>query len=130
MNTSNEAGVTSISAKGLVSRILFNAVIPLGVALLRTLISDLPGGFGNNLEPPCRIGPMRSGAWLPAPASLPIWSCSVWGLPCLQPYGVSGALLPHLFTLTTASGSPLDESIGRHASSGGMFSVALAVHGT
>jgi hypothetical protein len=35
-------------------------------------------------------------------ASLPIWSCSVWGLPCPTPYGASGALLPHLFTLTSA----------------------------
>src|ERR1700679_4279844 len=35
-------------------------------------------------------------------ASLPIWSCSVWGLPCPTPYGASGALLPHLFTLTPA----------------------------
>ena len=32
--------------------------------------------------------------------SLPIWSCSVWGLPCLPHYCGSGALLPHLFTLT------------------------------
>ena len=53
-----------------------------------------------------------------AGASLPIWSCSVWGLPCLRHYCRSGALLPHLFTLTiawstTAWGSPLDESIGR-----------------
>ena len=37
-------------------------------------------------------------------ASLPIWSCSVWGLPCPLPYGSSGALLPHLFTLTPAGG--------------------------
>ncbi len=35
------------SAKGPVSRILSCAVIPLGAALPRTLISDLPGGFGN-----------------------------------------------------------------------------------
>jgi len=49
------------------------AVIPLGAALPRTLISDLPGGFGNclsdpidedlspgpPLEPPGRIGQMR-----------------------------------------------------------------------
>ena len=35
-----------ISAKGPVSRILSCAVIPLGAALPRTLISDLPGGFG------------------------------------------------------------------------------------
>ena len=32
--------------------------------------------------------------------SFPIWSCSVWGLPCLAHYCASGALLPHLFTLT------------------------------
>ena len=35
-------------------------------------------------------------------ASLPIWSCSVWGLPCLRLYSRSGALLPHHFTLTPA----------------------------
>jgi len=34
------------------------------------------------------------------PRSLPIWSCSVWGLPCPPHYCGSGALLPHLFTLT------------------------------
>ena len=33
-------------------------------------------------------------------ASLPIWSCSVWGLPCPDPHGPGGALLPHHFTLT------------------------------
>jgi len=68
-------------------------------------------------EPPERIGPMRSAAWLsstPATktcrrgprgltaASLPIWSCSVWGLPCPRPHGRGGALLPHHFTLTSA----------------------------
>ena len=31
---------------------------------------------------------------------LPIWSCSVWGLPCPLHYCGGGALLPHLFTLT------------------------------
>jgi len=34
--------------------------------------------------------------------SLPIWSCSVWGLPCPPHYCGGGALLPHLFTLTWA----------------------------
>ena len=34
--------------------------------------------------------------------SLPIWSCSVWGLPCPLHYCSGGALLPHLFTLTPA----------------------------
>ena len=33
--------------------------------------------------------------------SLPIWSCSVWGLPCPSHYCDGGALLPHLFTLTS-----------------------------
>ena len=45
---------------------------------------------------------MRSLAWLLAKTSLPIWSCSVWGLPCLRLYSRSGALLPHHFTLTPA----------------------------
>jgi hypothetical protein len=35
-----------------------------------------------------------------AEKSLPIWSCSVWGLPCPPHYCDGGALLPHLFTLT------------------------------
>ena len=42
------------SAKGPVSRILSCAVIPLGAALPRTLISDLPGGFGPCMEQPER----------------------------------------------------------------------------
>src|SRR5271154_2395191 len=33
---------------------------------------------------------------------LPIWSCSVWGLPCPRHYCRGGALLPHLFPLTPA----------------------------
>ena len=110
--------VAEQSAKGPISRILSCAVIPLGAALPRTLISDLPGGFGvlrtaapcragvsaDRSEPPGRVGPMRSGAWLLARASLPIWSCSVWGLPCPRRYRRSGALLPHHFTLTPAGG--------------------------
>ena len=36
------------------------------------------------------------------PDFLPIWSCSVWGLPCPLHYCRGGALLPHLFTLTLA----------------------------
>src|SRR5579875_78157 len=39
-------GVQEPPAEGPVSRILSCAVIPLGAALPRTLISDLPGGFG------------------------------------------------------------------------------------
>ena len=60
--------------------------------------------FRQLLEPPQRIGPIRSAAWLFAAASLPIWSCSVWGLPCPRHYCRGGALLPHLFTLTPLPG--------------------------
>ncbi len=35
------------------------------------------------------------------PHGVPIRSCSWWGLPCLLPYGRSGGLLPHRFTLTS-----------------------------
>jgi hypothetical protein len=38
--------------------------------------------------------------WRVRARSLPIWSCSVWGLPCGLAYALPGALLPHLFTLT------------------------------
>src|ERR1035438_10742629 len=90
------------SAKGPVSRILSCAVIPLDAALPRTFISDLPGGSGNCLS---RLGASGRCAAPPgslADASLPIWSCSVWGLPCPRRYRRSGALLPHHFTLTPA----------------------------
>src|SRR5208282_5646239 len=46
------------SAKGPVSRILSCAVIPLGAASPRTLISDLPGGFGTCREAPQRRRPV------------------------------------------------------------------------
>jgi hypothetical protein len=78
------------------------AVIPLGAALPRTLISDLPGGSGNCSSRLAASGRCAAGAWLLPPASLPIWSCSVWGLPCHSHYWLRGALLPHLFTLTIA----------------------------
>lgn len=143
------------SAKGPVSRILSCAVIPLGAALPRTLISDLPGGFGDCIEQPegaprsakSRLGASgrcAAPAWLLAAASLPIWSCSVWGLPCLSLYKLSGALLPHLFTLTPAlelpqrrarPASQANSGIAfpgwpsrKRGSRGGFFSVALAVH--
>jgi hypothetical protein len=45
--------------------------------------------------------PRRSRSF--AGKSLPIWSCSVWGLPCPLHYCRGGALLPHLFTLTRTS---------------------------
>src|ERR1700722_9187302 len=83
------------------------AVIPLDAALPRTFISDLPGGFDNCSNRLAASGRCAAGVWFLAPASLPIWSCSVWGLPCHSHYWLRGALLPHLFTLTTAWGSLL-----------------------
>src|SRR3954469_7335778 len=50
---------------------------------------------------------------LDGPSSLPIWSCSVRGFACHACYHARGALLPHLFTLTSVS-------------QGGMFSVPLS----
>ena len=102
-----------------VSRILSWTIIPLGGALLRRS-SDLPGGFppanaGARLSAPDRHA---SAAWAWPSDSLPIWSCSAWGLPCHRLYRRRGALLPHLFTLTPKlSKKP----------KGGIFSVALAV---
>ena len=50
------------SASEPVSRILSCAVIPLGAALPRTLISDLPGGFGTCSNRLSRTGPIRLAA--------------------------------------------------------------------
>ena len=92
-----------------VSRILSRTAIPLGLPLL-TGSSNLPGGFRSppacaaEDDPRWRAGPARMcGRSGRAAHFLPIWSCSVWGLPCLRRYRLSGALLPHLFTLTFAS---------------------------
>jgi hypothetical protein len=52
---------------------------------------------------PSRHAPGRS--LRSEPGFLPIWSCSVWGLPCPLHCWSGGALLPHLFTLTSTSPS-------------------------
>ena len=59
--------------------------------------------------------------WRSGPLLSPVASCSEWGLPCLAGHPASGALLPHLFTLTF-----------RHQINGGvggLFSVALSIGG-
>ena len=58
--------------------------------------------FRHLLEPPVahRADTPRRPVLEACGESLPIWSCSVWGLPCLTRCRASGALLPHLFTLT------------------------------
>ena len=43
--------------------------------------------------------PLSRGAERAAPR-FPIWPCTRWGFPCLRACAWSGALLPHLFTLT------------------------------
>ena len=93
-------------------------IIPLGHPLLNGS-SDLPEGWARRAGTHCsqeaqnslrhsaytshkdskRAPGLRRG---PICNSLPIWSCSVWGLPCPVHYCPGGALLPHLFTLTPA----------------------------
>ncbi len=99
------------SSKQPVSRILSGlapwTAIPLGDASLRRS-SNLPESFrrrgfcalpGSTLARRAGTHSSFSG---PRCCSLPIWSCSVWGLPCHLRYRRRGALLPHLFTLTCA----------------------------
>jgi len=68
------------------------AIIRLGGASPRRS-SDLPGRLADRASP-------RPAQLAPRGISVPIWSCSVWGLPCNAHYWTPGALLPHLFTLT------------------------------
>ena len=80
------AGAVFTSAKGPVSRILSCAVIPLGAASPRTLISDLPGRFGTYKEPPGRTGPVRSRSLalpLPLPSLFGLAPCGVYPAPTL-----------------------------------------------
>ena len=123
------------SAKGPVSRILYLCGHSSRRRVTAALISDLPGGFGNCLSRLAASGRCAAAAWLLAAASLPIWSCSVWGLPCPRHYWRSGALLPHHFTLTPAPGAVAKPTSanrpgspsGTRGGRGGIFSVALAV---
>ena len=95
---------------------------------------------------PCALkcpGGARWPAWTPRTAgSSPIWSCSVWGFPCHPGYPGRGALLPHLFTLTPPVLLTCTRALhirafrmcetataGEHNRRGGIFSVALSVHG-
>src|SRR6185436_1069629 len=78
--------------------------IPLGPALLAGS-SNLPGDFGRAVL-----------------KRLPIGACSVRGFACHRPYSRRGALLPHLFTLT----SPKLAAMKPRAKAGGLFSVPLS----
>ena len=141
-------GLSWHSAKGPISRILSCAVIPLGAASPRTLISDLPGGFGDCIEQPCGAGPAPDanpapGARLPPylvllrvgftmPPALPPERCALTAP--FHPYPGAG-----IFATTVVSGKPDQhgycgsrdalEPEGERGSRGGFFSVALAVRG-
>jgi hypothetical protein len=71
------------SAKGPVSRILSCAVIPLGAALPRTLISDLPGGFGNGLSRLNASGRCAAppSSWRALPSLFGLAPCGVYPAP-------------------------------------------------
>ncbi len=70
------------------------------------------------LKRPTRLTPAgRAVALLRGPET--VWPCTRWGLPCLGCHQSSGALLPHLFTLTVRRFSGLWI--------GGIFSVALSL---
>ena len=73
-------------------RFLAVTVIPLAGPLLAQSSATYPKVMA------CRAGTRKNRSSY----SLPIWSCSVWGLPCPLHYCRGGALLPHLFTLTLA----------------------------
>jgi len=127
---------TPNSAKGPVSRILSCAVIPLGAALPRTLISDLPGGSGNCSEPPGRAGPARSEAWLFGlrfPPYLVLLRVGFTLPPALPPERCALTAPFHPYPGGTGRpGEPVEpfrKPSRKRGSRGGIFSVALAVHG-
>ena len=128
---------TANSAKGPVSRILSCAVIPLGAALPRTLISDLPGGSGHTLEQPCGAGQAPSAYRAPSPRFPPYLVLLRVGFtlpPALPPercaltapfHPYPGAEdWPSKRTFSVSPGVPSR----KRGSRGGIFSVALAVH--
>ena len=71
----------------------------------------------SSVERPTRTA-AQDRACRPKAARVPTWSCSGWGLPCPARYRPGGALLPHLFTLTSI------RPVGRM---GGLFSAALSL---
>ena len=123
------------SAKGPVSRILSCAVIPLGAASPRTLISDLPGGFGN-----CSSRLAASGRCVAPPDS---WRAlpSLFGLAPCGVYPASGVTVGAVRSYRTISPLPRHRARSPNklrrtgpgspsktrGSRGGIFSVALAV---
>ena len=139
-------GLSSNSAKGPVSRILSCAVIPLGAALPRTLISDLPGGFGLlRTATPCRAGypqivqsrlsasgrcAAEPGSWLALPSLFGLAPCGVY-----PASDVTGGAVRSYRTISPLPDWPSRQSPfgpvarAKARASSGIFSVALAVRG-
>ena len=69
--------------------------------------------------------PEALGACAPKPRTVPIRSCSRWGLPCRRRCRWRGALLPHRFTLACPATPPAKRRA--RAGEGGLFSVALSL---
>jgi hypothetical protein len=115
----------SSSAREPVSRILFYAVIPLGAASPRTLISDLPGGSGkcsSRLATPGRHGARALALGCAHPSLFGLAPCGV--------YPATGITAGAVRSYRTFSPLPLHWTTPKSCPrSGGMFSVALAVHG-
>ena len=137
------------SAKGPVSRILSCAVIPLGAALPRTLISDLPGGFGNCSSRLAASGRCAAppGSFAVLPSLFGLAPCGVYPAPAFTGRAVRSyrtfSPLPRRWSfrnrkrsrqagptrvLRFQGGPPRFRRTGR-GSRGGIFSVALAVRG-
>jgi len=121
------------SAKGPISRILSCAVIPLGAALPRTLISDLPGGFGNclsrlNASGRCVAPP---GSWRKLPSLFGLAPCGVYPAPGFTAGAVRSYRTIHPYLGGTGRPGVPEEPFRRpsrkRGSRGGIFSVALAV---
>jgi hypothetical protein len=121
-------------AKEPVSRILSCAVIPLGAASPRTLISDLPGGFGTCLNRLSRIGPIRPAArfyrhWR-VPPYLVLLRVGFTLPPALQPErcALTAPFHPYPGAKRASSLRAAELSCESPGNRGGIFSVALAVH--
>ncbi len=97
------------SARRPVSRVLSALACGTTIHLGRTsrcASRDQPGRQGGNAPAPCG-------------ATVPIRSCSRWGLPCRPCCQERGALLPRRFALT--------RGLSRDACAGGVISVALSL---
>ena len=128
------------SAKGPVSRILSCAVIPLGAALPRTLISDLPGGFGNCSSRLAASGRCAAppGSFAVLPSLFGLAPCGVYPAPALQTERCALTAPFHPYPGAGVAHARRKPALGycvpgwpsrKRGSRGGIFSVALAVHG-